>query len=90
MTSPSPLQVVYIQDKNSGLVLEYQPDTVYEVVIEKKKSSKCQLWFLADSGIAGYMYIQSMHDNNVITAGDAKQDPLIVSPKRKDLDLNQL
>ena len=31
-----------------------------------------------------------MHDNNVITAGDAKQDPLIVSPKRKDLDLNQL
>ena len=90
MTSPSPPQAVYIQDRNSGLVLEYQPDTTYEVVIEKKKSSKCQLWFLADSGVAGYVYIQSMYDNNVITAGDAKQDPLIVSPKRKDLDRNQL
>ena len=90
MTSPSTLQAVYIQDKNSGLVFEYQPDTTYEVVIEKKTSSKCQQWGLADSGVAGYVYVQSMYDNKVITAGDAKQDPLIVSPKKTDLDLTQL
>ena len=35
------------------------------------------------------MYIQSVVDNNVITAGDAKQDPFIVAPKRDSLDLNQ-
>ena len=29
-------------------------------------------------------------DNNVITAGDAKQDPLIVAPQGDGLDLNQL
>ena len=36
------------------------------------------------------MYIQSIVDNNVITASDAKQDLLIVAPKRDSLDLNQL
>lgn len=90
MTHPSPLQAVYIKDKNSGLVLDYKPDTTYEVVIENKTSSTTQKWLLADSGVAGYLYIQNMYDNNVITAGDVAADHLIVRPKKEGLDLGQL
>ena len=68
----TPLQAVYMQDRNSGLVLEYQPDTTYEVVTEKQKSLPIdtQQWFVTDSGVAGYVYIQSKQDNNV---GDGSQ-----------------
>ena len=90
MTSPISPQKVFIQDRNSGLVLEYKPDATYEVVIAQQSTLSSQRWILADSGVTGYMYIQSVVDNNVITAGDAKQDPLIVAPKRDGLDLNQL
>ena len=91
MTTTS-LQAVYIQDRNSGLVLEYQPDVTYEVVTEKQKSPSIdtQQWFVTDSGVAGYVYIQSKHDNNVITAGDDSNDHLIVSPKKDGLDLTQV
>jgi hypothetical protein len=92
MTSPIPPQKVFIQDKNSQLVLEYKPDAVYEVVIEEQSTTSAsnQHWIFADSGVAGYVYIQSVLDNKVIIAGDAQGDPLTVAPKKDGLDLNQL
>ena len=91
MTTTS-LKAVYIQNRNSGLVLEYQPDATYEVVMEKTKSpsTDTQQWFVIDSGVAGYVYIQSKYDKKVITAGDNKKDHLVVSPMKYSLDLNQV
>ena len=83
-------QNVFIQDRNSGLVLEYRPNVTYEVVIEHQSTASTQKWIFANSGVTGYVYIQSVVDNNVIAAGDAIQDPLIVVPKRDGLDLSQV
>ena len=88
MTTP---QAVYIKDRNSGMVLEYKPDTAYEVVIEPQSSGKkSQQWFVTDSGVAGYIYIQSMLDNKVISAGEKAQDPLYLATKNKGVDTSQL
>ena len=89
MTSTS-LQAVRIQDRNSGLFLEYKPYATYEVVLEPMSPTDTQEWFVTGSGVAGYVYIQSKHDNKVITAGDDSKDHLIVSPKKDSLDLNQV
>ena len=87
-------QKVFIQDRNSGLVWSsYKPDGTYEIVIAQQlTSASSQRWILADSVLLDICsYIQSVVDNNIITAGDAKrQDPLIVAPKRDGLDLNQM
>lgn len=42
------------------------------------------------SGVAGYVYIQSVYDGNVITTGDASQQHLIVFPKKDNLDMTQV
>ena len=90
MTTTS-LQPVRIQDRNSGLFFQYIPNAANEAVeLERKASTDTQEWFVTDSGVAGYVYIQSKHDNNVITAGDDSRDPLTVDPKKDSLDLNQV
>ena len=76
MTTP---QEVYIQDRNSGKVLQYMPDATYEVVIESQSGATSQKWLLTDSGVAGYIYIESKVDGNVITTGGDAKDPLVVS-----------
>ena len=70
--------------------MQYKPNTTYEVELEQKSSSDTQEWFVTDSGVAGYVYIQSKHDNKVITAGDDSGDHLILNPKKSSLDLNQV
>lgn len=83
-------QAVYIKDRNSGLVFQYKPDTNAEVVIEKQVTGNAsQLWLVIDSGVAGYIYIQSKLDGNVITGGQFG-DPLIVTPQSSGLDKSQL
>ena len=89
MTTPQ-AEPVYIRDRNPQLVLEYKPDIPNQVTIENRESVPTQQWLVLDSGVAGYVHIQSIHNNNVITAGDALQDSLVVAPKRDGLDLNQL
>ena len=84
---------MYIQDRNSQLVFEYinTANPQYEVVIEKPTSGKpTQQWLVTDSGVAGYVYIQSVYDGNVISVGDDKHDTLTVYPKKEGVNLNQL
>lgn len=87
MTSP---QAVYIKDRNSGLVLEYKPNSTYEVEIETQTSASTQQWLVLDSGFARYFYIQSKYNEYVISAGDESKDPLYLAPKKDGLDRNQL
>ena len=91
MTTPHCPQAVYIKDRNSGKFFQYKPETTYEVVIENKQSGLAtQQWLLTESGVPGYIYVESKYDGNVITAGDNAKDPLIVSPKKSGLPTDQL
>lgn len=82
---------VYIQDRNSGKVLQYKPDSAYQVEIESEVGGlSAQLWTLTDSGVAGYIYITSIQDNNVMSAGSSSGDPLYCTPKKDNFDLSQL
>ena len=85
-------QEVFIQDKNSGKVLQYFPNADYEVQIESQSDSAStnQKWLVTESGVAGYVYIESKVDGNVISVGDEKHDHLIVYPKKPGANLNQL
>ena len=88
--SQTPPPEVYIQDKNSGLVLEYNPNGMYEVTIEERSEARAQKWRLTDTGVAGYIFIQSALNNYCVTAGSFIEDPLYLAPKRGALDLNQV
>ena len=55
-------QEVYIQDKNSGKVLQYCLNADYEVQIQTQSDSTNQKWLVTDSGVAGYIYIESKVD----------------------------
>ena len=81
---------VYFDDRNSGLVLEYKPNSTYEVVIEKQSSKDQQKWRVLNSGFVGYYYIQSVHNDYVITAGTSAENPLYCAPKKSGLDRTQL
>ena len=86
----SPVQDVYIQDRNSGLVFEYKPQSTYQVTIQRKSTSRYQKWILTNAGVEGYVFIQSAQNDQYITAGDSQEDPLILAPKSGDFDLNQV
>ena len=88
--SENPSQEVYIQDRNSGLSLQYNPQATYEVTIERRTTSSRQKWLLTDAGVAGYVYIQSAYNNRYVTAGTNREDPLYLSDKKGDLDLTQV
>ena len=81
-TSENPPQEVYIQDRNSGLFLQYNPQATYEVTIESKSTSARQKWLLTDAGVAGYVFIQNMENNRYVTAGTNREDPLYLSDKK--------
>ena len=83
---------VYIQDKNSGLVMEYQLDTPYQVVIQNKQSGNLyQQFYITGSGVAGYVYVESVaQPNTVVSAGNVGEKPLYMSPKDASLNLNEL
>ena len=84
---------VYIQDRNSGLVLEYQVDAPYDVVINKKQDGNAfQQWYITSSGVEGYVYVESAgQQNSVVSASVEKQKPLYVSTKvTSTLELSQL
>ena len=74
---------VYIKDSNSGLVLQYSPQGTgpYEVTIENPQTGNfAQHWFLLDTGVPGYIYIQNTTDPaRVLAAGDEAGQPLRVS-----------
>ena len=86
----SPVQEVYIQDRNSGLVLEYTPQGTYQVTIQRKSTSHYQKWILTNAGVEEYVFIQSAQYDQYVTAGNSQEDPLILAPKSCDLDLNQV
>ena len=86
----SPVQEVYIQDKNSGLVLEYRPEGTYQVTIQRKSSTRYQKWILTNAGVEGYVFIQSAQNEHYVTAGNNEENPIFLAPKNGDLDLNQV
>ena len=79
---------VYIQDRNSGpgLVLEYNPQSTYEVTIQRRTGSSNQKWLLTSAGVAGYVFIQNMCNDYYVTAGNNRD----LAPKRGALDLSQV
>ena len=84
---PIPL---HIQDRNSLLFLEYKPNSTYEVVIEERSTSNTQKWLVIPSGFVDYFYIQSVHNNYVISAGMSSENPLFCAPKKSGLERTQL
>ena len=84
---------VYIQDKNSGLVMEYQLDAPFQVVINSKQDGNLyQQFYITGSGVVGYVYVESVaQPNTVVSAADEKQKPLYLSTKdTSHLNLNEL
>ena len=90
-TKPIP---VYIQDNNSGLVMECQFDKgPYQVVIRNRQQGNLyQQFYITCSGVTGYVYVESVaKPNTVVTAGNVAEKPLYMSPKdTSPLNLNEL
>ncbi len=84
---------VFIEDRRSGLVMEYQVDGSYQLVINRKAyGNDYQQFYITDSGVVGYVYVESVaQPNTVVTAADEKQKPLYMSTKDTHrLNLNEL
>ncbi len=84
---------VYIQDRNSGLVMEYQLDSPFQVVINRKQDGNLyQQFYITGSGVVGYVYVESVaKPNTVVSASDETQKPLFMSTKdTSHLNLNEL
>ena len=83
---------VYIQDKNSRLVMECQFDNPYQVVIDNKQQGNLyQQFYITCSGVAGYVYVESVaKPNTVVTAGNVGEKPLFMSPRDTSLHINEL
>ena len=81
---------VHIEVRNSGLFLEYKPNSTYEVVIERESSKNQQKWRVIPSGFVDYFYIQSVHNDYVISAGMSAENPLFCSPMKSGLERTQL
>ena len=75
----SPVQDVYIQDRNFGLVLEYT-NGPYQVTIQRKSTSPFQKWILTNAGVEGYVFIQSAQFDLYVTAGNNEENPLTLAP----------
>ena len=87
-------QYVYIRDRNSRLVLEYKPNSDYEVQIENFDSADVyQQWYVIPcDGFPVYYYIANSADPDKVIAADEKGTPLYLEPKHSGLprQLNQL
>ncbi len=84
---------IYIQSRHSGLVMEFQSESSYGLVINTKQvGNVSQQWVLTSSGVMGYFYIQSMGQNDsVVTASSNKGDPAFLSSRvTSHLDKKQL
>ena len=85
---------MYIQDRNSGLVLQYKPHSQYEVVIEHyDPANTYQQWYAIESGFPEYFYITNSTDEQsmrVVAGGHTLEDPLFLAPMSSDLDFSQL
>ena len=88
-TKPMP---VYIQDRNSGLVMEYQPDGPYQVVINKKQQGNpYQQFYITCSGVAGFVYVESVAKANTVVSATDQHNPLYMSAMdTSQLNLNEL
>ena len=82
---------VYIKASNTQLVMEYR-EGPHEVVMDNKKSGNCtyQQWLVTYSGIRGYVYIENVDANSVLTAGDNQRDPVYLKEKESGSDKHQL
>ena len=74
-------QAVYIKDRNSGLVLQCQPNNDYQVILEHYNSTNIyQQWYVIESSFPKYYHIANSTVDDpfmkVIAAGDAIEDPL--------------
>ena len=86
-------QAVYIKDKNSGLVLQYKPNSEYQVEIEIYNSANVyQQWYVIQSNFSEYYYIANSTDRfmKVIVSSGSSQTPLYLEPMHSGLDLKQL
>ena len=87
---------MYIQDRNSGLVLQYKPNSAYEVVIENYNSANIyQQWYVIQcDSFPEYYYIANSTATDpftkVIAASDNSATPLFLEPMYSGLPLNQL
>ncbi len=82
---------VFIQHRDSGLYLEYQPNSAFDVVVNPKKDGNLfQKWELTSSGVEGYLYITNMGESLVVSAPSKEKDPLFMSTKTSDLNKSQL
>ena len=88
-TKPMP---VYLQDRNSGLVMEYQPDGPYQLVINNKQQGNLyQQFYITCSGVAGYVYVESVGKANTVVSGSQDNNPLYMSAMDTSrLNLNEL
>jgi hypothetical protein len=84
---------MYIQDRHSGLVFEYKPNSVYQVEIEPHSSSNTnQHFYVIESSFPEYYYIANSTVSpfmRVIAAG-GNQTPLFLQPMASGLDRSQL
>lgn len=89
-------QAVYIKDRNSGLVLEHNPNQQYQVVIEDFNPGNIyQQWYVIQSlGFPEYYHIANSTATDpfmqVIAAGDNIATPLYLEPMQSGLPLDQL
>ncbi len=90
-------QVVYIQDRSSGLVLQYNPNNVYQVTLEPYNPAFVfQRWYVLESGFPQYFFIANstgVGDDfmRVIAAGSNADSPLYLErPMALGLNLGQL
>ena len=82
---------VYLQDRNSGLVMEYRTDGPYQLVINNKQQGNLyQQFYITCSGVAGYVYVESVGKANTVVSGNQDNNPLYMSAMDSRLNLNEL
>ena len=87
-------QAVHIQDKNSRLVLQYMPNSAYQVQLQNYNSANVyQQWYVIQSSFSEYYYIANSTDQymKVIAANSSEKTPLFLQPMNSGyLDRAQL
>ena len=86
-------QAVHIQDKNSGLVVQYTPNSAYKVQIQNYNSANVyQQWYVIQSNFSQYYYIATSTDQymKVIASNGSSKTPLFLQSMNSGLDRYQL
>jgi hypothetical protein len=85
---------MYIQQYGSGLVLQYKPNSEYQVEIEPHSSSNTnQQFYVIESGFPEYYYISNSTVSpfmRVMAAGANTGTPVFLTPMVSGLDRSQL